>query len=109
MITRTIAILVVEFVVLVVFGIGLHTVGSRLKRRADLTQQRRPAQSVGKRVRLLIYSGPEEWLESQRQHDGVQGFRRVDVDKLIRSIELDPQRITLLELVRLWWREARHG
>ena len=59
-----------------------------------------------KRVRLLIYEGSPESLEKQRLFDGVQGFTKSG--KLtITSIELNPLRITILELLRLFWREAK--
>lgn len=68
---------------------------------------------MSKRVRLLIYEGSPEWLENQRQHDGVQRNKFMSYGSKfgncsIRSIELDPWRITVLELLRvLFRREGR--
>lgn len=64
---------------------------------------------MAKRLRLLIYEGPEEWITIQRANDGVQG--RLNIDKrpgrqaYITSIELDPLRITLVEVCRVLWKE----
>lgn len=58
-----------------------------------------------KRVRLLIYEGSEEWLDSQRRHESVQKVMTIhggwQDGATITSIELDPLRITVLELVRV--------
>lgn len=66
---------------------------------------------MAKRLRLLIYEGPQDWLEMQRKRDGVKGVHIVDsypgYEKTITSIELDPLRITLLQVVRVLWREWR--
>ena len=68
---------------------------------------------MAKRLRLLIYEADEQQLEFQRQRDGVRPGTRYQPgtkgnSMTITSIELDPRRITLLELLRLFWREARH-
>lgn len=68
---------------------------------------------MAKRLRLLIYEGPTEWIQGQRQYDGIQGCRMIDKhpgrQKSITSIELSPWRITLLEVVRVLWRETHSG
>jgi hypothetical protein len=59
-----------------------------------------------KRIRVLVYTHASQAdLEKQRAHDTV---RHVWGTNRIESWELDPRRITLMELVRLWWREGRH-
>jgi hypothetical protein len=70
---------------------------------------------VAKRVRLLIYEGTPEQLETQRQGDGIrQGTKVYPFDRreksslTITSVELDPTRMTLRELLRLFWTEIRH-
>jgi hypothetical protein len=60
-----------------------------------------------KRVRVIVYTHEtKEQLERQRANDTVrkQQFGYVKIE----SWELNPLRITILELVRLWWREGRH-
>lgn len=60
------------------------------------------------RLRLLIYKGDAEWIASNHgKNDYVQGTRQVGRDRTISSIELNPLRITILELLRLFWREEK--
>ena len=62
-----------------------------------------------KRVRVLIYThNSPEWHKYQRSNAGVQGIKQV-MGGTIESIEIDPTRITILQLIRLFWREANHG
>lgn len=67
--------------------------------------------NMAKRVRLLIYESDEAALERQRRNDGVRpGTQRRlgwsgSHDMLVTSIELDPRRITLLEVWRVLRRE----
>ncbi len=61
------------------------------------------------RVRVLIYTHETyESLDRQRRNDGVQ---RVCVwgPNRVESYELNPLRMTLLELIRLWWREGKRA
>lgn len=69
---------------------------------------------MAKRIRLLIYEGSDAQIEIQRLNDGIRpGTQRFPwssagsaVEPLIlTSIELDPARITLLELLRVFARE----
>lgn len=71
---------------------------------------------MAKRVRILIYEGSETQLNFQRDHDGVRpGTSRYPRQAnpgptvlTITSIELDPTRMTLRELARLFWTEVKH-
>lgn len=58
-----------------------------------------------KRIRVIVYTHDSmEALEKQRANDTV----RHDWSKnKIESWELNPFRITIMELLRLWWREGR--
>lgn len=62
---------------------------------------------MAKRVRLLIYEASPERLAQQRLHEYVKGDRIYN-DLRITSIELDPTRMTLRELFRLFWTETAH-
>ncbi len=62
------------------------------------------------RVRVLVYThSSQAQLDKQRLNDlkskqvyGANGMT-------LESYELNPLRMTLLELIRLWWREGRRG
>lgn len=60
---------------------------------------------MAKRVRLLIYEASPERLVQQRLHEYVKGDRIYN-DLRITSIDLDPTRMTLRELLRLFWTET---
>ncbi len=68
-----------------------------------------------KRIRLLIYThDTQEGLELQRLHDTREKYlhsassaARLGAMRL-ESFELNPLRMTVLELLRLFWREAKH-
>jgi hypothetical protein len=60
-----------------------------------------------KRVRVIIYThATQEQLDRQRMND-----TRTHLwgPNQIESFELNPLHMTILELIRLFWREARHG
>ena len=68
---------------------------------------------VAKRLRLLIYEGSQAQLDLQRLHDGVRPgttsiMARKDCPLTITSIDLDPTRMTLRDLARLFWTEIKH-
>lgn len=50
-------------------------------------------------VRLIIYDGPEEWMQAQRGKDLKTPYFITNVrgEAQIRSIEIDPQQIHLSE------------
>lgn len=60
-----------------------------------------------RRVRLLIYeAGSEERMEAQRLGDTkFREWGNAETRMSLTSIELDPRRITILELLRLFRRE----
>lgn len=68
-----------------------------------------------KRLRLLIYDhATQESLDRQRDNEFVHGARVFPGSNglnkgmlSLTSIELNPLRITILEFVRLFWREER--
>jgi hypothetical protein len=64
-----------------------------------------------KRLRLLIYESPtKEALDFQRRRDIKFHVWANDSMKIsMRSVELNPFHITLVELIRLFWREAFHS
>jgi hypothetical protein len=61
-----------------------------------------------KRLRLIIYThDTQATLEKQRMQDTKSHIWGPNNQSQIESIELDPCRITLLELLRLFKRESR--
>ena len=58
-----------------------------------------------KRLRLLIYDDTPQGMEKTRLMESVKGTVRHG-QCTITSIELNPLRITILELLRLFRREA---
>lgn len=60
-----------------------------------------------KRVRVIVYThDTQEQLEKQRANDLVR--KNIFGHVRIESFELNPINITIVELIRLFWREARH-
>lgn len=59
-----------------------------------------------KRLRLLIYDGDAEWITLGYKHDAVKAH--LDFGRgSITSIDLNPLRITVLELLRIFRREVK--
>jgi len=41
-----------------------------------------------KAIRLLVYEGPDDWIEYQRVHDNVKGTHVISPEKKITSVYL---------------------
>jgi hypothetical protein len=51
-----------------------------------------------RRVRLLVYDGPEDWIEYTKAHEFITPESPYQCCRgIVRSIELDPAEITLFE------------
>ena len=61
-----------------------------------------------KRLRLLIYEGEPKWIAMTRVNEAIKGTWQPSSNGQITSIELNPLRMTVLELLRvLFKREGK--
>ena len=64
-----------------------------------------------KRLRLLIYEGDAKWIQTTREHEWAQGTKNMGTETKpmrVTSIELNPLRMTVLELVRVLFGKEQH-